>query len=205
MEKETIGSILKKIGEKVRQKLCPLLRKLGLEDLPTNILLLAFKQEKILELYVRIEGAYVFLKSYPFTATSGIAGPKLKEGDKQIPEGFYQIEYLNPNSKYYLSMKINYPNDFDLQKASLEGRTDPGSDIFIHGKYKSEGCIAIGDEAIEELFVLASNVLPEPVKVLICPQNFRKNSEYPEVNTVGWSKELYDKLKSELDLYNLDY
>ena len=71
-----------------------------------------------------------------------------------MPEGVYRIVALNPNSSYHLSMKLDYPTEFDLSKARAEGRTRPGSDIFIHGKAVSIGCVAVGDDAIEEIFVL---------------------------------------------------
>jgi murein L,D-transpeptidase YafK len=70
---------------------------------------------------------------------SGKAGPKLREGDGQVPEGIYRIDGLNPNSSYHLSLKLNYPNDFDLEQARTEGRTELGGDIFIHGKAVSIG------------------------------------------------------------------
>ena len=78
----------------------------------------------ILEMYAVFNNAKILIESYPFTGFSGTIGPKLKNGDKQIPEGIYSVEYLNPNSKFYLSIKINYPNDFDREKASLDGRVD---------------------------------------------------------------------------------
>jgi len=68
---------------------------------------------------------------YRITAASGTAGPKLREGDRQVPEGIYRIVGLNPNSRYHLSMKLDYPNAFDRHQAARDGRARPGSDIFI--------------------------------------------------------------------------
>ncbi len=65
--------------------------------------------------------------------------PKFKEGDGQIPEGIYGIEYLNPNSKFHLSMKINYPNSFDKEMAKIDNRKNLGGDIMIHGSNKTIG------------------------------------------------------------------
>ena len=138
------------------------------------------------------------LKSYKFTNFSGDLGPKLKEGDKQIPEGIYQLDYLNPNSAYHLSMKVNYPNAFDQAKGKIEGRDNLGSDIFIHGKNETIGCIPIGDEAIEELFVLSKNALSHGIDVVISPRDFRTNPDEPEITSVNWSDELYQNIKLKL-------
>ena len=114
-----------------------------------------------------------FIKSYPILGASGQLGPKLKEGDRQVPEGFYGVEYLNPNSSYHLSMKIAYPNADDRARAALEGRTGLGGDIMIHGNTGSSGCLAMGDPAAEDLFILAARVGVENVEVLISPVDFR--------------------------------
>lgn len=163
-----------------------------------QIFLLAFKKERLMEVWVEMEdGERLKKTTYPFTAYSGKLGPKLQEGDKQIPEGIYQIEYLNPNSKYHLSMKLNYPNAFDREKAIMENRLEPGSDIFIHGGAESVGCIAIGDEAIEQLFALVSDLGKERVTVCIAPIDFRV-SELEKIiisDMPIWVNELYDSLK----------
>jgi murein L,D-transpeptidase YafK len=115
------------------------LNKIGISFPPENLVLIGWKEEKILEVWTEKEGINTKLWEYKVLAASGSAGPKLKEGDKQVPEGFYELEYLNPNSSFHLSMKINYPNEFDRQKASEENRSNPGSDIFIHGSKYSIG------------------------------------------------------------------
>ena len=163
-----------------------------------SINLLALKEERILELWGKQKGMWELLKTYPFTAFSGKLGPKLLEGDFQIPEGLYGIEYLNPNSSYHLSMKISYPNDFDKAMAKKDGRENLGGDIFIHGKDVTIGCIPIGDEAIEELFYLVSQVGKSRVKVLILPYDFRKGKYDLAIDTVDWEKRLYRKLDFEL-------
>ena len=88
----------------------------------------------------------------------GASGPKIQRGDKQVPEGVYGISYLNPNSAYHLSLGVNYPNAFDREMAAKDGRKNLGGDIMIHGKNVSSGCLAVGDEPAEELFVLAAEV-----------------------------------------------
>ena len=103
-------------------------------DYPKEIILVAFKEERVLQVYSKDYNGVKLLKEYPFTAFSGELGPKLKEGDKQIPEGIYEVEYLNPNSSFYLSIKVSYPNEFDKSKTKLSNIADMGGDIFIHGK-----------------------------------------------------------------------
>ena len=83
---------------------------------------------------------------------SGILGPKRKEGDLQVPEGFYYVNGFNPNSQYHLSLKINYPNASDK---ILSDKKTPGGEIFIHGKCVSIGCVPLTDEKINELYILA--------------------------------------------------
>ena len=200
VKKESISSILEKVEVRVFEKFEPILSSFGIHKYPAQLLLIAFKAEQILEMYAIINKATILIESYPFTGFSGTIGPKLKNGDKQIPEGIYSVEYLNPNSNYYLSMKINYPNDFDREKARLDGRVDLGGDIFIHGKDKTTGCIPVGDEAMAEIFVLVSKLDLDKVKVIICPHDFRKNEKYPVIPQINWSEELYDKLKKELSL-----
>jgi len=194
--RKTVEDILSQYEGKVKEKLVGLLEKNNTPYPLSNLTLLAFKAEQVLELWTISNGKPVFIKKYPFTTTSGKQGPKLKRGDGQIPEGFYKIESLNPNSAFHLSLKINFPNEFDLEKAKLENRNDPGDNIFIHGKDKSIGCIAIGDEAIEELFVLAAKARRSGLDVIIFPydmRNFKYNYTCDECPT--WTEELYNRLK----------
>lgn len=119
-----------------------------------NVLLVAYKAEKKLDLYVKWERDSVYSKfrSYPICQTSGTAGPKRREGDGQIPEGFYYIDRFNPHSNFYLSLGINYPNQSDK---ILAGHTQPGGDIFIHGNCVTIGCLPMTDDLIKEIYVLA--------------------------------------------------
>lgn len=143
--------------------------------LPENcqdLVIAVFKQERLVQVFA--DGK--LLRQYPMTGFSGVLGPKLREGDRQIPEGIYHIEYLNPNSSFHLSMKISYPNEFDWKYANIENRKEPGSDIFIHGKDRSVGCIPIGDHAIEELFYIVAqkkNHLKN-ITVICAPCDLRK-------------------------------
>lgn len=192
--RESVQSVINKIQGDASKRLKPYFLKSGFEDVPTAILLTAFKEEQVLELYGTDNKGWRLIKQYPFTAFSGQLGPKLREGDKQIPEGIYKVDYLNPNSLYYLSLKVNYPNEDDFLRSKLDDKSKIGGDIFIHGKSLSIGCIAVGDEAIEEIFWLASKFIENGIKVIISPRDFRVNPNYPNIEGVEWSDELYDKI-----------
>jgi murein L,D-transpeptidase YafK len=132
----------------------------------SNVSIVVYKQPRM----VRVYNNGVFWEECPMTAWSGNRGPKLKEGDGQIPEGIYHVEALNPNSSYYLSLRVSYPNDDDRRRSSLLGIADLGGDIYIHGKNASIGCIAIGDHAIERLFYAVEKSGYAHVSVVIAPQ-----------------------------------
>ena len=138
---------------------------------PEKIFIRVFKQEKILELWAfsGAENIFKLVKTYAVCNTSGNLGPKRREGDLQIPEGFYFIDRFNPKSNFYLSLGINYPNRSDR----ILGRKDePGSDIFIHGGCATVGCIPITDESIKEVYwvaVQAKSNGPSKIPVHIFP------------------------------------
>ncbi len=111
-----------------------------------------FKQSSELEVWKQTTaGVYKLVKTYEICSYSGDLGPKIKEGDRQSPEGFYTITpaLMNPNSNYYLAFNTGFPNKFDR----AHGRT--GSDLMVHGDCSSRGCYAMTDEGISEIFALA--------------------------------------------------
>jgi murein L,D-transpeptidase YafK len=119
------------------------------------VFLRIFKKESILEIWIRSETEYEHLKDYTICAYSGDLGPKLKEGDRQSPEGFYKVKkhHLNPNSKFHLSFNLGYPNQYD----KAHNRT--GSFLMIHGNCVSIGCYAMTNEKIEEIYDLVKSAL----------------------------------------------
>ncbi len=120
-------------------------------DLQSPILIRLFKQEAELEVWKQNRaGRFALLKSYPICRWSGDLGPKVREGDRQAPEGFYSISpaQMNPQSAYYLSFNTGYPNAFD----KALGRT--GSELMVHGDCSSRGCYAMTDEQIAEIYSL---------------------------------------------------
>jgi hypothetical protein len=119
-----------------------------------EIFMRVFKRERVLELWVRGEGQdrLQLLKSYDICAAAGRPGPKRRQGDNQVPEGFYFIDLFNPVSQYHLSMRLDYPNRRD--RANAGGRR-LGGDIYIHGDCVSAGCLAVTDGEIAELYWIA--------------------------------------------------
>jgi murein L,D-transpeptidase YafK len=111
-----------------------------------------FKESSELEVWKQTAaGPYKLVKSYAICSYSGGLGPKVKEGDRQSPEGFYNITpaLMNPNSNYYLAFNTGFPNKFDR----AYGRT--GSDLMVHGDCSSRGCYAMTDQGISEIYALA--------------------------------------------------
>ena len=98
-------------------------------------------------------------------------------------------------------MKIDYPNEFDRKMAKKAGRLKPGSDIFIHGKNVTIGCIPVGDTAIEELFYLVHTTGKENVQVIIAPYDMRRGMQPVSPELPGWTAELYGTVSNALEEY----
>jgi len=124
---------------------------------PQAILFRAFKKEAQLELWASDSPGkeLTLVHTYAICATSGVLGPKRKFGDVQVPEGFYELDWFNPQSNFYLSLHISYPNSADR---ILGSRANPGGDIFLHGNCVTIGCIPITDDGIKEVYWLAVQV-----------------------------------------------
>jgi murein L,D-transpeptidase YafK len=121
-------------------------------DRKAPIMVRIFKEEGVMEIWkAKANGRYALLKDYPICAWSGNLGPKTKEGDRQAPEGFYDITpgQMNPNSRYYLSFNIGYPNAYDRSLGH------GGSNLMIHGACSSAGCYSMTDAQVQEIFALA--------------------------------------------------
>lgn len=127
----------------------------GVSFPPAQMLLRGFKQDHRLELWAagRAGSALVHVTTYEICRASGELGPKRRQGDLQVPEGFYTLSQYNPQSRYHLAMLVSYPN---LADRILGDRIDPGNEIMIHGRCVSIGCLAMSDERIQELWIAAS-------------------------------------------------
>jgi murein L,D-transpeptidase YafK len=199
----TLDQRLKQFAYVYEDRVKPTLTRAGLKNDPQRGVLVFYKDSRRLELYAGKRGVMRFIKSYLVTAASGSHGPKLRRGDRQVPEGVYKVTLLNPNSRFHLSLRLDYPNLHDRLGGRIEGRADLGGDIMIHGKSVSEGCIAIGDEGIEEIFMLAAKTDLSQWKVISSPTDFRIAGKARELALAlartAWHKQLYDDIESELE------
>jgi murein L,D-transpeptidase YafK len=180
-QQQTTGSLVARYIPPLRsvlrqQPAVPLdvqLRQAGF-SLGQPVLLRLYKQESELEVWLQNGTKFELFKTYPICKWSGTLGPKLKEGDGQSPEGFYEVsaKQLNPNSRYHLAMNIGFPNAHDAALA----RT--GSALMIHGSCVSVGCFAMTDAGVEEIYTLvdAALLVKQPsVPIHIFP--FRMNAK----------------------------
>lgn len=171
-----------------------------------RIYMRAFKTEKKLELWAKndCDSVFVKIKEYNICELSGNIGPKRRSRDLQVPEGFYYISDLNPYSKYFLSMEINYPNASDSIRG-VKGRL--GNEIFIHGDCLSSGCLAMSDPNIKELFIYCAEAYcrgQEKIEVTIFPSQLN-DEKYSQLIT-KYSKDkdkisLWADLKKGFDLF----
>lgn len=199
-----IERVIKRYGFPVEPKLKALFIKKGLSYPPKEMALLAFKKEHEIELWGKdANTGWRHVNTYKLTAFSGKLGPKLRENDGQIPEGIYRLTSFNPYSQWHLSMMINYPNHYDKMHAVNEGRKKLGNNIFIHGKSKSVGCLAVGDKGIDELFLLAYRVGLGHIKLIIAPNDLRRRKAATVMfGQPHWVPDLYKNIAQELSQFN---
>ena len=161
-----------------------------------RIYLRAFKSEKKIELWAKniADSVFIPIREFSICDLSGSDGPKRRSHDLQVPEGFYHISKLNPYSRYFLSMEINYPNASD----SIRGvRGHLGNEIYIHGSCLSSGCLPITDDKIKELFVYcieAYNSGQEEIDMTIFPSQL-SDSKYSTL------KSRYSRDKDKISLW----
>ncbi|HRJ69117.1 MAG TPA: murein L,D-transpeptidase family protein, partial [Beijerinckiaceae bacterium] len=169
------------------------------------ILIRAFKKESELEVWKQnLTGEYVHLKTYPMCRWSGQLGPKVREGDRQVPEGFYSITpaQMNPNSSFYLSFNVGYPNAYDR----AHDRT--GSLIMVHGACSSMGCFSMTDEQIAEIYAITREAFAGGQKAVqlqsfpfrFTPQNmakFRADPNMPFWKTLKEGSDSFEVSKRE--------
>lgn len=173
------------------------LKELDLDLNNINILITVFKSEQEMVIYAKNkkEKKYNKLISYPICAGSGELGPKRKQGDGQVPEGFYYIDRFNPSSSYHLSLGVSYPNKSDKLKSSAK---DLGGDIFIHGECVTIGCMPMTNDKIKEIYIYAiqaKNSGQQKIPVYIFPFKFT------EANIAKY-KNNYKDNKALLDFWN---
>ncbi len=196
----TIDERLEMHSGDVLARVAPQFGSAGVAYPPRQVAMLAFKDSRLLELHARDSesAAWTKVASYPIIGMSGKSGPKLREGDRQVPEGVYRAESLNPNSMFHLSIRLNYPNAFDRAQGAADGRSNLGSDIMIHGSSSSIGCLAMGNEVAENLFVIAALAGKENVRIVVSPTDFRKGHAAPDMSGPPWVATLYEQIRVAL-------
>lgn len=167
----------------------------------------AFKAEAKVEVWAKNkqDKKFQLIKTFKVCSKSGTLGPKRKQGDFQVPEGFYSIDRFNPYSNFHLSPGVNYPNKSD-QILGLSGSL--GGDIFIHGDCVTIGCLPITDDQIKELYILcveAKNAGQNKIPVTIFPSELTE-SKFSELRSAHSSEPdvvgLWTDLKKGYDLFN---
>lgn len=129
------------------------LLKAGIDTSHFELFIRAFKREAELEVWARSNKTqYKLVETYAICSSSGELGPKRRQGDGQVPEGFYHLSVFNPTSSYHLSLGINYPNKSDK---IIVGDANPGGDIMIHGNCVTIGCMPLTDAKIKEVYIMA--------------------------------------------------
>jgi murein L,D-transpeptidase YafK len=199
-----------KVGEAYREKeelLKKEFEKKGLTYPAKYMFIRSFKLDSEMEIWVKNNASDTFrlFKSYRVCTLSGKMGPKRKEGDRQVPEGFYYINDFNPNSNYHLSLGINYPNFSDR---ILSDAKNPGGEIYIHGNCITVGCIPLTDEFIDEVYIMAVNAKnagQDFIPVHVFPVKFGNAGSMNYLGTFtltdGSSKQFWTELRNAYDYF----
>lgn len=199
-----------KVGEAYREKeelLKKEFEKKGLTYPAKYMFIRSFKLDSEMEIWVKNNASDTFrlFKSYRVCTLSGKMGPKRKEGDRQVPEGFYYINDFNPNSNYHLSLGINYPNFSDR---ILSDSKNPGGEIYIHGNCITVGCIPLTDEFIDEVYIMAVNAKnagQDFIPVHVFPVKFGNSGSMNYLGTFtltdGSSKQFWTELRNAYDYF----
>lgn len=147
---QRVQTALDEKGKLIEQKLKE--KNIAVDEL--NILIVAYKAEQELDVYAKRknESTFKLLSTYDICSSSGGLGPKRRQGDDQVPEGYYYIDRFNPVSNFYLSLGVSYPNQSDKKKSKYQNL---GGNIFIHGSCVTIGCMPMTDNKIKEIYLYA--------------------------------------------------
>jgi murein L,D-transpeptidase YafK len=195
----SISNVKSKTEYQLSSKMVSKMRELGMQK-TSPILLRIFKEEGTLEVWkANTANRFQLLKSYKICAWSGKLGPKVKEGDRQAPEGFYPLypHQMNPNSSYYLAINTGYPNAYD------KANNRSGTHLMIHGACSSSGCYSMTDEQIIEIFALARDAFKggqESVQLQAFPfrmtaENMARHRDNPNIEFWKMLKGGYDQFE----------
>ena len=199
-ESHGIAERLSEFGAEARTRLLPQFLQAGVPYPPMKVVLVGLKEERRLQIYAAgHNGTLRYIADRPFLAAAGGPGPKLRSGDRQVPEGVYRIRYLNPNSTAYVSLMIGYPNEFDRARAKEDGRTNLGGDIVIHGPTPgTAGCIALSEDAVEDLFTLVADSGVGNTRLILAPRDLRVRGAPTPAKPLPWLKALYTTISDDL-------
>ncbi len=198
---------VKSIINSNHEKAAKLFRTKGMTYPADRIFIRILKYEREIELWAKSEtdSVYSHIVTYKMTGYSGKLGPKRKQGDRQIPEGFYLIDRFNPWSNFHLSLGINYPNKSDR---ILKSGGNPGGDIFIHGGKVTIGCVPIGDEAIEQLYTISLEIYSNggkdiQVHIFPCRMDDISNNYMLKTKSFGKAKlsKFWDNIKTGYEYF----
>jgi murein L,D-transpeptidase YafK len=195
-----IDSVFPKAERPVSEKIVKKMKSKGMAQ-SSPILIRIYKEEDVLEVWKQKDtGRYALLESFEICKWSGVLGPKFKEGDRQAPEGFYNVgkAQLNPNSDFYLSFNIGFPNRYDRS----HGRT--GTHLMVHGACSSAGCYSMTDEQIAEIYAMARDSInggQDYFQVQAFP--FRMTAENMAKNVTNPHFEFWKMLKEGYDHFEL--
>jgi len=206
---QTVADVLRHCEPAARRRFARACERQNVAWPPRRVTLLVFKQERRLEAWgANARGPFRHLADFPILAASGRLGPKRRQGDWQVPEGFYRLSSLNPNSAYHLSLRVDYPSADDRRLPGRLPSARQGGDIYVHGNAVSIGCVAIGDAAIEHVFCLVARAAPGERRILLSPLDFRRpDAPAPrllaaqtaaDANEKTWLDDRYELLQSVL-------
>jgi murein L,D-transpeptidase YafK len=204
---EVVDSVdvdLKKVSSKVNYELSgKIVQKMQAMNMAKTspIMLRIFKEEGALEVWkANTSNRFEKLREYKICAWSGKLGPKVKEGDRQAPEGYYPLApgQLNPNSSYYLAINTGFPNQYDRANGRF------GTNLMIHGACSSSGCYSMTDEQMQEIFALARDAFKggqTTIQLQALP--FRMTAENMARHRTSPNFEFWKNLKEGYDQFEI--
>ena len=198
----TVAAVVQTYGKAARTKLRAAFQAADVQYPPKSSTWVALKAEKVLYVFAHDrKGKMRRVLTFPVIGASGSAGPKLKEGDKQVPEGFYKLTRFRPHLVAHIGLEIDYPNAEDRRHAQAQRRHNLGNDILIHGSRWSTGCLAMENEPIEQLFVLAYDSGISSINLIFAPCNLSaKNPTVDFGKQPDWLPALYERLRKALEV-----
>jgi hypothetical protein len=200
----TVAQALKQYGPDAKKRLLAEFESAGVAYPPKNVSVVSLKNERLLFIFAKEkEGKWKQVAIHPIVACSGELGPKLKEGDMQVPEGFYKVSALDAST--HLCFWVDYPNREDKANARAEHRTKLGGNIQIHEGVYSTGCVVLNHNDMADLVVLAHDAGINNVSLIIAPCNLLAKEPAIDLSKQPkWLPRLYKDLRTELSSLPLD-